>query len=214
VVDFGAAFVIAFDWQHHPLTPHIERLQDVIEDLVQRQRRRRSASTTTQVRQDKFLELRFAQFRRNRLPAGVTRHSMRPEIWTLADFAMTLRNPAWARPADKFDHIEKPATSCLNTQTGGYNTGSLFARRATVGLTDRTRGTFNMGNMGGYELQEDSYDLDPRLMQTYGISTLVRGRNWSYAGNGLEYTSPGISGLTLKGQYDLGNNTSWNQGSS
>jgi hypothetical protein len=39
---------------------------------VQRQRRRRSASTTTQVRQDKFLELRFAQFRRNRLPAGVT----------------------------------------------------------------------------------------------------------------------------------------------
>jgi hypothetical protein len=72
VVDFGAAFVIAFDWEHHPLTPHIERLQDVIEDLVQRQRRRRSASTTTQVRQDKFLELRFAQFRRNRLPAGVT----------------------------------------------------------------------------------------------------------------------------------------------
>src|ERR1700738_1497390 len=95
VVDFGAAFVISFDRQHHPLTPHIERLQDVVEDLVQRERRRRSASTTTQVRQDKFLELRLAQFRRNRLPAGVIRHSMRPEIWTLADFALTLRNPAW-----------------------------------------------------------------------------------------------------------------------
>jgi hypothetical protein len=47
MVDFAAAFVIPFDRQHHPLTPHIERLQDVIEDLVQRQRRWRSGSDTT-----------------------------------------------------------------------------------------------------------------------------------------------------------------------
>jgi hypothetical protein len=78
---------------------------------VQRQRRRRSASATTQVWQDKFLELRFAQFRRNRLPAGLARHSMRPKIWTLADFHLTLRNPVWAGLADKFDQLEKPATS-------------------------------------------------------------------------------------------------------
>src|SRR5258708_39583671 len=101
VLDFWAAFVIAFDWQH-PLTSHIERLQDVVEDLVQRQRRWRSASATTQVQQDKFLKLRFTQFRWNRLPAWVTRHSMRPEIWTLADFAPTVRNPAWAWLADIF----------------------------------------------------------------------------------------------------------------
>ena len=80
VVDFAAVFVIAVDRQHHPLTPHVERLQDVVEDLVQRQRRRRSASATTQVWQDKFLELRFAQFCRNRLPAGLTCHSVRPKI--------------------------------------------------------------------------------------------------------------------------------------
>src|SRR3979490_2570131 len=111
VVDFAVAFVIAVDRQHHPLTPHVERLQDVVEDLVERQRRRRSTSATTQVWQDKFFELRFAQFRRNRLPAGLTRHSMRPEIWTLADFPPKLRNPVWAGLADKFNPLEKPATS-------------------------------------------------------------------------------------------------------
>jgi hypothetical protein len=35
---------------------------------------------------------------------------MGPEIWTLADFALPLRNPAWAWLADKFDDLEKPAT--------------------------------------------------------------------------------------------------------
>ena len=37
---------------------------------------------------------------------------MRPEIWTLAHFALTLGNPTWVWLADIFDHLEKPATSC------------------------------------------------------------------------------------------------------
>jgi hypothetical protein len=36
---------------------------------------------------------------------------MRPKIWTLADFYLTLLNPVWAELADKFDQLEKPATS-------------------------------------------------------------------------------------------------------
>ena len=111
VVDFGAAFVIPVDRQHLPLTSHIERLQDVVEDLVQRQRGCRSASATTQVWQDKFFELRFAQFRRNRLPAWVTRHSMSPNIWTLTDLPSPITNPVPARITDKFDDLEKLATS-------------------------------------------------------------------------------------------------------
>src|SRR5258708_20911806 len=114
VLDFWAAFVIAFDWQH-PLTSHIERLQDVIEDLVQRQRRWRSASATTQVWQDKFLKLRFAQFRRNRLPAWVTRHSLSPKIWTLTGLPSPITNPVPARLTDKFDDPEKLATSCYRS---------------------------------------------------------------------------------------------------
>jgi hypothetical protein len=63
----------------------------------------------------RFLELRFAQFGRNRLPAGLTRHSMRPQICTLADFSPTLRNPVRAGLADKFEQLEKPATSCMSS---------------------------------------------------------------------------------------------------
>jgi len=67
-MDFRPPLCIRFDRQHLPLTPHIERLQDVVEDFAQRQRGWRSASAAAQVGQDELLELRFAQFRRNRLP--------------------------------------------------------------------------------------------------------------------------------------------------
>lgn len=100
----------------------------------------------------------------------------------------------------------------LNTQNGSYGNGSLFGRAATVGLTNDTWGTLNLGNLGAGEIQQDSWDLDPQVMQAYAISTLVRGRNWSQAGNGFEYTSPKLAGLTFKGQYDLTNSTTWNAG--
>jgi predicted porin len=101
----------------------------------------------------------------------------------------------------------------LNTQNGANLVGgSLFSRNATVGLASPAWGTFRMGNMGAYEISQDSFDIDPQQAQEYALATLVRGRNWAQAGNGFEYTSPSISGLTLKGQYDLTNSTSWNQG--
>ncbi len=100
----------------------------------------------------------------------------------------------------------------LNTQNGSYGNGSLFGRAATVGLTSSSYGTLNLGNLGAGEIQQDSYDLDPQLMQAYAIATLVRGRNWSQAGNGIEYTSPSFGGLTVKGQYDLANSYTWNAG--
>ena len=94
----------------------------------------------------------------------------------------------------------------------GTSMGSLFGRQATVGLTSDVWGTFKLGNFGSYEIQQDSFDVDPQVMQLYALSTLVRGRNWSNAGNGLEYTSPTWGGLTIKGQYDLTNSTTWNAG--
>lgn len=102
----------------------------------------------------------------------------------------------------------------LNTQNGGINNGSLFGRHATVGLSNDNWGTFKLGNLGAGEISQDSWDLDPQLMQKYAISTLVRGRNWAQAGNGFEYTSPKLYGLTIKGQYDLANGYNWNIGNS
>jgi hypothetical protein len=77
VVNLGQPFVIPADRQHFPLTSHIERLQDVVEDPVRRQGRWRATSPPpfVQMRQDKLLELRRAQFRWNGLPAWVSRHS-------------------------------------------------------------------------------------------------------------------------------------------
>jgi hypothetical protein len=63
------------------------------------------------MRQDKLLELLQAQFRWNHLPTGVSGHLLRPEIWTLIDQASPVRNPALTRLADKFDDLEKLATS-------------------------------------------------------------------------------------------------------
>lgn len=100
----------------------------------------------------------------------------------------------------------------LNTMNGSYGNGSLFGREARVGLTNDTYGTFKIGNAGASEISQDSWDIDPQLMQQYAIATLVRGRNWAQAGNSVEYTSPVLAGFTFKGQYDLANSSTWNAG--
>ena len=97
----------------------------------------------------------------------------------------------------------------LNT-ANGQSAGALFGRHATVGATNVNYGTFKLGNLGAGELMQDSWGLDPQLMQRYAISTLVRARNWSSAANGFEYTSPNLWGATVKGQYSMTNNFNWN----
>jgi predicted porin len=101
----------------------------------------------------------------------------------------------------------------LNTANGS-SAGQLFGRHATIGATNASYGTFKLGNLGAGELMQDSWGLDPQLMQRYAISTLVRARNWSSAANGFEYTSPNLWGLTAKGQYTLTNNYNWNSAGS
>lgn len=105
--------------------------------------------------------------------------------------------------------------SGLNTLNGSVNNGSFFGRHAYVGVTNDKYGTFKMGNLGAGEIMQDSWDIDPQLMEAYSISELVRGRNYSQAGNGVEYTSPSLGGLTLKGQYAFTNNPNgWNSAAS
>ncbi|SAL63074.1 porin protein [Caballeronia arvi] len=98
----------------------------------------------------------------------------------------------------------------IDTMTGASE-GSLFGRRATVSLENVRYGTFTLGNLGASELSQDSWAVDPQAMQRYSVVTLVRARNWAMASNGLAYETPAWAGLTLKGQYDLTNNTSWNK---
>jgi len=80
-----------------------------------------------------------------------------------------------------------------------------------VGLSNDTYGMFKLGNMGAGEISQDSWDIDPQLMQQYAVQTLVRGRNWAQAGNGFQYTSANFGGVTLEGQYELTNTPgNWN----
>lgn len=100
----------------------------------------------------------------------------------------------------------------LNTQNGSYANGSFFEGQATVGLKNASYGAFRLGNFGASELLQDGGDVDPQAAQKYSIGTLVRGRIWTQAANGLEYTSPSIGGFTVKGQYNLTNSSTWNAG--
>ncbi|MEX3640476.1 hypothetical protein, partial [Paraburkholderia sp. BR14320] len=56
-----------------PLTAHVQHLQDAVEGLVQGQCRPWSAPTRAQMRQDKFFELRLAQFHGNEPPRDFRR---------------------------------------------------------------------------------------------------------------------------------------------
>jgi hypothetical protein len=63
-MNFRAAYRILFNRQFLPLTPHVQQFQDVVEQGVQGQLRRRAPASNGQVRQDKLPELIQAQFRR------------------------------------------------------------------------------------------------------------------------------------------------------
>ncbi|MFP6561783.1 porin [Paraburkholderia sp. B3] len=134
--------------------------------------------------------------------------------------AFTMESGNWDVPRFGVKGSEEigGGTKIIFTLEAGFNSlngqlgGTLFSRQAIVGATNDAWGTFKVGNMGEYELQQDSFELDPQLMMLYGIQTLVRGRNWSTASNGFEYTSPTLGGLRVKGQYDLTNSATWNAG--
>src|SRR5271165_6476958 len=111
VVSFQAVFAILVDRQLLPLAAQIHVLQNVVEYFVEAELRCRTAGAWGEVRQDKLLELREFQLRRNRLPALISSHSGPPESWTLPDSLAPAENPGPGRLTAKFDRLQKPATS-------------------------------------------------------------------------------------------------------
>ncbi len=65
VMDFRAAIPIFFERQFLPLASHVQQAQDVVENRMQAQCRRRTSASRDQVWQDKLLELREAQLSGN-----------------------------------------------------------------------------------------------------------------------------------------------------
>src|SRR5258708_12354512 len=85
VVNFRTTHLILFDRQFLPLATQIKHFQDVVEDLAQGQLRRRSAAPMREMKQDKFFELRIAQFHWNPLPLLTSRHLNRQRNRILAN---------------------------------------------------------------------------------------------------------------------------------
>src|ERR1700722_12664015 len=79
VMDLPASVRVSFDGQFLPLASQIQLFQYVIEERVGRKLRVRTPASGAQVRQDKFLELLEAQFRRNLPPMLTFRHLHPPE---------------------------------------------------------------------------------------------------------------------------------------
>lgn len=102
--------------------------------------------------------------------------------------------------------------SGFDIQNGQTLQSGLFGYYATVGLVNEAYGAIRLGRMGTNEISQLVYYADPQQEQFFGASTLVRGRNFTKASNGIEYTSPTWGGLFLQGQYDLTNSTKWNSG--
>ncbi|WP_321845160.1 porin [Paraburkholderia bannensis] len=102
--------------------------------------------------------------------------------------------------------------SRLNTQNGSYANGSFFEGQATVGMSNDAYGSFRLGNFGASELLQYAGVLDPQQTQKYSFGTLVRGRMFPQAANGIEYKTPSFGGFTVQAQYNLTNSTKWNSG--
>ncbi|MBN7130604.1 porin [Burkholderia multivorans] len=100
----------------------------------------------------------------------------------------------------------------LNTQNGSIANGSFFEGQATVGMKNDAYGAFRLGNFGASELLQFAGELDPQQTKKYSFGTLVRGRMFPQAANGIEYSSPSFGGFTVTGQYNLTNSTHWNAG--
>lgn len=91
--------------------------------------------------------------------------------------------------------------SGFELKNGGAGT-NLFNRRAYVGLSNASWGSFRLGK--NLFISNDVWDLDPTGQQWVGSATLVRGRNWPGANNVVEYSTPDMGGFNATAQISLG----------
>ena len=101
--------------------------QNVVEYFVEAALRCRTAAAGGGVRQDKLVELREFQLRRNRLPALISSHSGAPENCTLPDALAPAENPGPGRLTANFDRLQKSATGgTTSTVSARSGSGQAF----------------------------------------------------------------------------------------
>jgi hypothetical protein len=121
VMNFWTAVCTGGDRQLLPLTAQLQQPQEVIEDRMQTQFGRRTATPHHQVGQDKLLELRQAQMGRNPLPLLAFLHGDRQSERILTHPMPFAENGGRLRGTDKFAGSKNPQPVGSNT----FNKGSL-----------------------------------------------------------------------------------------
>lgn len=84
----------------------------------------------------------------------------------------------------------------------------LFNRFSTVGVSNNRYGTLTLGHQ--LFISNAVWDFDPFGQSPWASASLVRGRNWPFTNNAVNYDSPKFGGFDFSGQYALSNSTSWN----
>ncbi|SPB18193.1 exported outer membrane porin [Caballeronia novacaledonica] len=93
------------------------------------------------------------------------------------------------------------------------NNGTLagpgfFNRFSTVGVSNDRFGTLTLGHQ--LFISNAVWDFDPFGQSPWASASLVRGRNWPFTNNAVNYDSPKFGGFDFSAQYALSNSTSWN----
>lgn len=90
----------------------------------------------------------------------------------------------------------------LNDGTSTH-AGTLFDRKALVGLSGEHWGAFSIGR--NLFISNGVWDFDPFQQQAFSSASLVKGRNWPQASNTVNYKTPNIGGFEAVGQYGFSN---------
>jgi hypothetical protein len=126
VMNFRTAVPICCDRQFLPLATHVQQPQEVVEDRMQRQFRRRTAAPHDQMGQDKLGELREAQMGGNPLPLLAFRHIDRQSDRILAQFMTRATIADRLRVPDKFSAKKNPQSVAGNNGTEKSPIKSLY----------------------------------------------------------------------------------------
>lgn len=92
--------------------------------------------------------------------------------------------------------------SGFGANTGGSNDGSLWSRRAFVGVKSDALGKLQFGK--NLSISNSVWYIDPMGQNWSGSATLVGGRNWNGAPSSIEYWSPDLGGAGVGVQYSPG----------
>jgi len=97
----------------------------------------------------------------------------------------------------------------VNGQSAG-SAGTAFSRFADVGVSNDNYGTILIGKQQW--ISNMDWDFDPLGQSNWSSASLVGGRNWPGSINDVSYQTPTFGGFNAYGVYSLGNQTSFNNG--